>query len=96
MSIDDGKKRENESVQNSLMKKVKIKNKFEEEQKKIKKNKFKETYALRIKKKMGEYYEKKQFKSHAKRKKDNYSNILNVIKKTMKTLKEKNQRKHKQ
>ena len=34
MSIDDGKKRENESVQNSLMKKVKIKNKFEEEQKK--------------------------------------------------------------
>ena len=96
MSIDDGKKRENESVQNSLMKKVKIKNKFEEEQKKIKKNKFKETYALRIKKKMGEYYEKKQFKSHAKRKKDNYSKILNVIKKTMKTLKEKNQRKHKQ
>ena len=96
MSIDDGKKRENESVQNSLMKKVKIKNKFEEEQKKIKKNKFKETYALRIKKKMGEYYEKKQFKIHAKRKKDNYSKILNVIKKTMKTLKEKNQRKHKQ
>ena len=45
---------------------------------------------------MGEYYEKKQFKSHAKRKKDNYSKILNVIKKTMKTLKEKNQRKHKQ
>ena len=84
MSIDDGKKRENESVQNSLMKKVKIKNKFEEEQKKIKKNKFKETYALRIKKKMGEYYEKKQFKSHAKRKKDNNSKILNVIKKTMK------------
>ena len=31
MSIDDDKKRENASVGNSLMKKVKIKNEFEEE-----------------------------------------------------------------
>ena len=33
MSIDDDKKRENASVENSLMKKVKIKNEFEREQK---------------------------------------------------------------
>ena len=32
MSIDDDKKRENASVENSLMKKVKIKNEFEREQ----------------------------------------------------------------
>ena len=34
MSIDDDKKRENASFENSLMKKVKIKNEFEGEQKK--------------------------------------------------------------
>ena len=33
MSIDDDQKRENASVENNLMKKVKIKNKFEGEQK---------------------------------------------------------------
>ena len=36
MSIDDDKKRENASFENSLMKKVKIKNEFEGEQKKKK------------------------------------------------------------
>ena len=39
MSIDDDEKRENASIENSLMKKVKIKNEFEEEQEKIKRNK---------------------------------------------------------
>ena len=34
MSIDDDKKRENASVENSLMKKEKAKNEFEREQKK--------------------------------------------------------------
>ena len=34
MSIEDDKKRENASVENDLMKKVKIKNEFEGEQKK--------------------------------------------------------------
>ena len=33
MSIDDGQKRENANVENNLMKKVKIKNGFEGEQK---------------------------------------------------------------
>ena len=33
MSIDDDKKRENASIENSLMKKVRRKNEFEEEQK---------------------------------------------------------------
>ena len=36
MLIDDDKKRENTSVKNSLMKKVKIKNEFEGEQKQYK------------------------------------------------------------
>ena len=35
MLIDDDKKRENASVESSLMKKVKTKNEFEREQKKI-------------------------------------------------------------
>ena len=39
MSIDNDEKRENASVENSLMKKVKIKNEFEGEQKKKKKKK---------------------------------------------------------
>ena len=38
MSIDDDGKKENASVENSFMKKVKIKNEFEEEQEKYKKN----------------------------------------------------------
>ena len=38
MLIDDDKKRENASVENSLMKKVMTKNEFEREQKKKKKN----------------------------------------------------------
>ena len=38
MSIDNDEKRENAIVENSLMKKVKIKNEFEGEQKKKKKN----------------------------------------------------------
>ena len=36
MSINDDEKRENASVENSLMKKIKIKNEFEGEQKKNK------------------------------------------------------------
>ena len=38
---------------------------------------------------MGEYYQKKPFKIHAKRKRDRYGEISNVIKKTMKMLQEK-------
>ena len=60
MSIDDDKKRENASVENSLMKKVKIKNEFEREQtnkkKKTKKKRkrSKKTYTQRVKERMGE------------------------------------------
>ena len=89
MSIDDDKKRENVSIENSLMKKVKRKNEFDEEQEKNK-NKFKKTYNQRIKERMGEYYEEKPFKIHAKRKKDNYSEILDVINKSNENAKRKN------
>ena len=44
--IDDDEKRENASVENSLMKKVKIKNEFEEEQKKIGRGQKKLTLSL--------------------------------------------------
>ena len=55
--IDDNKKRENASVENSLMKKVKLKNEFEGEQKKRKTSK--KNYTQCVKERMGEYYEKK-------------------------------------
>ena len=78
MLIEDDKKRENGSVENSLMIKVKIKNEFEVDQEKNKK-KFRKTYAQRVKERMSEYCEEKPFKIHAKRKKDNYGEILDVI-----------------
>ena len=56
MLIDNDEKRENVSAENSLMKKVKIINEFEREQKE----------------RMGEYYEGKPFKIHAKRKRDKF------------------------
>ena len=77
MLIEDDKKRENVSVENSLMIKVKIKNEFEVDQEKNKK-KFRKTYAQRVKERMSEYCEEKPFKIHAKRKKDNYGEILDV------------------
>ena len=42
----------------------------------------KKTYAQRVKERMGEYYEEKPFKIHAKRKRDKYGEISNVIKKS--------------
>ena len=64
----------------------------------IKKNskKLKKTYTQRVKERMGEYYEEKPFKIHAKRKRDRYGEISNVIKKTMQMLQEKNRQRHKQ
>ena len=62
------------------MKKIKIKNEFEEEQEKNK-NKSKQTYTQHIKERMGEYYEEKPSTFHAKRKKDNYREILDVTNK---------------
>ena len=52
--------------------------------KKLKKNRkmSKKTYAQRVKERMGEYYEEKPFKIHAKRKRDKYGEISNVIKKS--------------
>ena len=43
------------------------------------KKKFRKTYAQRVKERMSEYCEEKPFKIHAKRKKDNYGEILDVI-----------------
>ena len=53
MSIDDDKKRENASFENSLMKKVKIKNEFEGEQKEKKQEEVKKNYTQRVKERMG-------------------------------------------
>ena len=69
MSIHDNEKTENASIENSLMKKVKIKNEFGEEQQK---NKNKQPtlpapHLQHFKERMGEYYEEKPFKIHAKR-----------------------------
>ena len=79
MSIDDDKKRQDASVENSLMKKVKTKNEFEGRKKNRKRSK--KTYAQRVKERISEYYEEKPFKIHAKRKRDKYDKISNVIKK---------------
>ena len=97
MSIDDDKKRKNASVENSLIKKVKIKNEFEGKQKKKKQKKknkknrkrSKKSYTQRVKERMGEYYEEKPVKIHAKRKRDKYGEISNVIKKQWKCYKKK-------
>ena len=98
MSIDDDKKRENASIENSLMKKVKIKNNFEGEGGRTKKIGIsqKKPYTERVKERMGEYYEEEPFKIHSKRKRHKYGEISNVIKKTMKMLQEKNRQRHKQ
>ena len=89
MSIDDDETKENTSVENILMKNVKIKNEFKEEQEKNK-NKLKDTYPQCIKERMGEYYGEKPFKIHAKRKKDKYGEILAVITKNNENAKRKN------
>ena len=56
----------------------------------------KKTYTQCVKERMGEYYEEKPFKIHAKRNWDKCGEILNVTKKTMKMLQEKNRQRHKQ
>ena len=89
MLIDDDEKRENASFENSLMKKVNVKNEFEEVLEKKLKKKLKKTYAQRIKERMGEYYEEKPFKIHVKRKKDEYGEILDVINKNRNIKKKK-------
>ena len=80
MSIDDDKKGQNVSAENSLMKKVKTKNEFEGGQTKKNRKSSKKNYTQRVKERVGEYYEEKPFKIHAK-KRDNNSEISNVIKK---------------
>ena len=50
MSIDNDEKRENANVENSLMKKVKIKNEFKGEQKKKNRKRSKKPYTQHVKK----------------------------------------------
>ena len=64
--------------------------------KKKNKKRSKKTYVQRVKERVGEYYKKKPFEIHAKRKRDKYGEISNVIKKTMKMLPEKTRQRHKQ
>ena len=73
------------SVENSLVKKVKIENEFEGEQKNIEK-----TYTQRVKERIGEYHEEKTFKIYEKRKKDKYGEILEVINKNNENVTRKN------
>ena len=80
MLIDDDEKKEYASVGNSLMKKVKIKNEFEGEQKKFKK-KSKKTYTQRVKERVGEYYVGKPFEIHAKEKEINMVKFQMLLKK---------------
>ena len=54
-----------------------------------KKIRMKKTYSQRINERMGEYYQEKPFKVHAKRKKDNYGEILDVINKNNENVKRK-------
>ena len=82
MLIGYDKKRENVSEKNSLMKKVKIKNEFEGQQEK-------KIYAQRVKERIDEYYEEKPFKIHAKRKKNNYGEILDAFNKNNENVKRK-------
>ena len=77
--IDDNKKRENASIENSLMKKVKLKNEFEGEQKKRKTSK-KITFNV-LRKEWVNIMRKNPFKIHAKRKRGKYGEISSVIKK---------------
>ena len=88
MSIPDDEWRENASVENSLMKKAKKTNEFEEKQKKKKKEK-KKPYSQRIKERMGKCYEEKPFKIQAKRKKIVMMKFQVLLTKAMKTLREK-------
>ena len=74
MSIDDDKKRENASVENSLMKKIKIKNEFEEEL---------------LRKGWVNIMRKNHVKFSWKEKKDNCGEILDVINKNNENIKRK-------
>ena len=56
-----------------------MKNEFEGRKKNRKR--LKKSYAQRVKERISEYYEEKPFKIHAKRKRDKYNEISNVIKK---------------
>ena len=69
MSIHEDEKRKNKRVEKSLMKKVKIKNEFEKAQEKTKTNHKSPTLSTLWKGWMNEYYDKKAFKIHTKRKK---------------------------
>ena len=76
---DDDKKRQDASVENSLIKKVKMKNEFEGRKKNRKR--LKKSYAQRVKERISEYYEEKPLKIHAKRKKINMTKFQMSLKK---------------
>ena len=67
MSIPDDEWRENASVENSLMKKAKKTNEFEEKQKKQKE--IKKPYSQRIKERVGKFMRKNHLKFRQKEKK---------------------------
>ena len=97
ISIDDDKKRENASIENSLMKKVKIKNEFAGEQKKKKKRKRSIKLTLNVLRKgWVNIMKKKHLKLTQKEKNVNMVKFQMLLKKTTKMLKEKNRKRHKQ
>ena len=98
MSIDDDEERESASVENSLMKKVKIKNGFEGEQrkkKKIRRGEKKLTLSL-LRKRWVNIMRKNRLKFTQKEKEINMVKFQMLLKKTMKMLQEKNRQSHKQ
>ena len=90
ISIDDDKKRENASIENSLMKKVKIKNEFEGEQKKIKRKRSKKLTLNVLRKGWVNIMREKHLKFTQKEKKISMVKFQMLLKKTTKILKEKN------
>ena len=98
MSIDDDEERESASVENSLMKKVKIKNGFEGEQrkkKKVRRGEKKLTLSL-LRKRWVNIMRKNRLKFTQKEKEINMVKFQMLLKKTMKMLQEKNRQRHKQ
>ena len=76
MSINDDEKIKNASFENSLIKKVKIKNEFENRQKKTTKTNHKSLTLSTLRKGWMNIMRKKDLKFTQKEKKDNYGEIL--------------------
>ena len=87
-SIDADEKKDEARDENSLMKKVKIKNEFLEEAEKLRKQVGK-SYQEKVKKRKGEYYEEKPLKKSSKARKNNLKESKCVPERKIETFKRK-------